>query len=476
MLFTDGSFLFLFLPIVVIVLRLRRVKANSRWAAFCILVASLLFYATWDIRSIPFLLVSILANYGAVTLLQRQDTPGKYVSRKLLLTIGVCFNLGSLAFSKYWVSLVIPIFGSILPSALQFHSPWFPVGISFFSFTQVAYLIESYRGAAIRASLLTFASYVLFFPHLVCGPILRQAETIPELEAGSCATNQQLIEGLQLLIRGMIRKTLIADPLGVYIQPLIASIESGSSFGVRGSWVVIICYAFQIYFDFSGYSMMAVGIARMLGYRIPINFDAPYRSLGIIDFWRRWHISLSIFLRDYLYIPLGGGRRGRGIQYRNLLITMTLGGLWHGSTFNFALWGMIHGCLLVGEHMIRARRPRIIDLIGGRFLRLFGQMLTFALVVLAWVPFRFEHIGTVWRFWGNLFGLGGEFGTPWPNSIILPLLLGLVFVIMERRTQTIENSVASLKQSKLSLMIHGLGFVVALLASGTTTEFLYARF
>ena len=476
MLFTDGSFPFLLLPIVVIVLRLRRVKANSRWSAFCILVASLLFYATWDIRSIPFLLVSILANYGAVTLLQRRDTPGKYVTRKFVLTIGVCFNLGSLAFSKYWVSLVVPIFGSILPSALQFHSPWFPVGISFFSFTQVAYLIESYRGAAIRASLLTFASYVLFFPHLVCGPILRQAETIPELEAGSCATNQQLIEGLQLLIRGMIRKTLIADPLGVYIQPLIASIESGSSFDMRGSWIVIICYAFQIYFDFSGYSMMAIGIARMLGFRIPVNFDAPYRSIGIIDFWRRWHMSLSSFLRDYLYIPLGGSRRGRAIQYRNLILTMTLGGLWHGSTFNFALWGLIHGCLLIGEHMIRDKQPRIIERLEGEFMRPIVQLLTFGLVVLAWVPFRFESMDTVWRFWGNLFGLGGESSTPWPNTIILPLLLGLIFVIMERRTRTIEDTVSSLKQTKRSLLIHGLGFVLAILASGTTTEFLYARF
>lgn len=439
-------------------------------------MASILFYATWDIGSIPFLVVSILINYGSVFFLWHLKTPGKYLTRKSVLAFGVFFNLGSLAFSKYWVSLVVPIFGSILPSSLQFHSPWFPVGISFFAFTQVSYLIDSYRGTATRASLLSFASYVLFFPHLVSGPILRQAETIPELEEGSYATHQQLIEGVQLLIRGMIRKNLIADPLGLYIQPLIASIESGSSFDMRGSWIVIICYAFQIYFDFSGYSMMAIGIARMLGFRIPVNFDAPYRSFGIIDFWRRWHMSLSSFLRDYLYIPLGGSRRGRAIQYRNLILTMTLGGLWHGSTFNFALWGIIHGCLLIGEHMIRDKQPRIIERLEGEFMRPIVQLLTFGFVVLAWVPFRFESIDTVWRFWGNLFGLGGELSTPWPNTIILPLLLGLIFVIMERRTRTIEDTVSSLKQTKRSLLIHGLGFVLAILASGTTTEFLYARF
>lgn len=373
--------------------------------------------------------------------------------------------------------MFVPAIHLLLPESFDSSSQWFPVGISFFSFTQLAYLVDCYRGIASKSSPLSFAAYVLFFPHLIAGPILRHAESIPEFEHGRQATDVEVVEGIELFIRGMVRKTLVADPLGAYIDPLFSSIESGSSFGMAGSWLLIVCYAFQLYLDFSGYSMMAVGLARMLGYRIPINFDAPYRAVGIIDFWRRWHMSLSSFLRDYLYIPLGGSRRGTLMKYRNLLITMALGGLWHGSTLSFAIWGLLHGLLLVFEHMIRGRSlTRGDSLTDHKSLRLLVQLLTFGLVVWAWVPFRIESLDAALRFWGSLLGVSGDFVIPSPKTVLIPLLIGFLIVVFEQRARTTEEAVASLSQSRRSLILHGAGLVVALMAVGTSAEYLYARF
>lgn len=210
----------------------------------------------------------------------------------------------------------------------------------------------------------------------------------------------------------------------------------------------------------------------MLGFSIPINFDAPYRSVGIIDFWRRWHISLSVFLREYLYIPLGGSKRGKLVHARNLLLTMTLGGLWHGSTLNFALWGLIHGTLLTAEHLIRSRFKSF----GSRKLGVTAQLLTFTLVVIAWVPFRFEHLRTALSFWKAMFGLASGISVPAPIAVFMPFALGVLLILKERRSRNAEDLVEGTRQTTMTLLMYGIVLVIALVASGTTNEFLYARF
>jgi D-alanyl-lipoteichoic acid acyltransferase DltB (MBOAT superfamily) len=290
------------------------------------------------------------------------------------------------------------------------------------------------------------------------------------------ATTSEFVEGCQLLISGIARKTLIADPLGSFIQPYFTTMESGNTFTTWSAWLLILCFGFQLYFDFSGYSLMAIGIARMLGYQIPVNFDAPYRSIGLIDFWRRWHMSLSSFLRDYLYIPLGGSKAGQILQYRNLMITMILGGLWHGSTLNFALWGLVHGILLVVEHDIQRRFGSESRQFRNFLSRTLGAMCTFLVVLFTWVPFRLENFSSIGHFWASLLGKGGEFDVANSTWVVLPLLLGTVLIASEKRAQAVPELVAKLSSSSRVLIGYGLGLMVALAASGSTAEFLYSRF
>jgi alginate O-acetyltransferase complex protein AlgI len=475
-LFVEPLFLFLFLPLAVIVIRSPLVSSSPSASSFWIFATSLLFYATWDLRSIPFLCISIFFNFRLSKRIWELRLVSKERLAQRLLVIGLLLNLGALAYSKYWISMIEPVLRALFGLDLLQHSPWFPVGISFFTFTQIAYLVDCRRGNAETTTFIPYATFVIFFPHLVAGPVLRHSETIPELIKAKKATTSQVVEGCQLLISGIVRKALIADPLGAYIQPYFKSIESGGTFNTWSAWILILCFGFQLYFDFSGYSMMAIGIARMLGYQVPINFDAPYRSIGIIDFWRRWHMSLSAFLRDYLYIPLGGSREGLSRQYRNLMITMILGGLWHGSTINFALWGLFHGVLLVAEHDFRRRSKFADRQLHNSLTRILGILITFVVVLFTWVPFRLENLMSIVRFWGSLLGVGGEFHIQNTIWVVLPLLLGAVMVLSERRARTLPELAGNLTSSPRVLVGYGVGLMVALVASGSTVDFLYARF
>ncbi len=476
MLFGEPLFLFIFLPIVVAVLRSPFVSARPKASTIWIFLTSLFFYATWDLRSIPFLCVSVALNFYASKRIQVLRLGSEERKAQKFLVVGLIVNLGVLAYSKYWISMIEPLLRALFGIEVLEHSPWFPVGISFFTFTQIAYLVDCRRGRAATTTFIPYATFVIFFPHLVAGPVLRHQETIPELIDAKQATTSQVVEGCQLLIRGIVRKALIADPLGAYIQPYFNSIESGGTFNTWSAWLLILGFGFQLYFDFSGYSMMAIGIARILGYQIPINFDAPYRSIGIIDFWRRWHMSLSIFLRDYLYIPLGGSREGLSRQYRNLMATMILGGLWHGSTINFALWGLLHGVLLVAEHDFRRRSKFADGQLHNSLARILGALITFVVVLFTWVPFRVENLMSIVRFWGSLLGAGGEFHIQNSIWVILPLILGAVMVLSERRARTLPELVGNLTSSPRVLVGYGVGLMVALAASGSTVDFLYARF
>lgn len=400
MLFNSYEFLFAFLPITwighEILRRLGLRAAAMAWLA----AASALFYASWNPRLLPVLLVSILINYAVGGWLGRQARRSRRGSR-VLLALGLTFNLGLLGYFKY-TNFLVDNLDLLFGLDLVLAKIALPIGISFFTFQKIAYLIDNYRGVARPRGFLEFLLFVLFFPQLIAGPIVHYGEMMPQLARPSPApVADRLAVGLTILVIGLIKKVVIADAMAIPATSLFDAAAHGHQPALIESWIGTLCYAFQIYFDFSGYSDMAVGLAWMFGLRLPVNFASPYKATSIADFWQRWHITLSRFLKDYLYIPLGGNRRGSARRHVNLLVTMLLGGLWHGAAWPFVLWGLLHGAMLVVHRLWResARAPRL-----GPWL---ARGLTLLCVVLAWVSFRAPDLQTALSVYRGLAGLNG---------------------------------------------------------------------
>ena len=386
MLFNSHSFIFVFLPVVLLgyfALGRRSHPAPVVWLT----LASLVFYAFGGGQFVPLLLVSIAFNYGVGYLL---------IARKLglgarfaALTIGVAGDLVVLGIFKYagfFAANLNALFstGFIVNIVL-------PVGISFYTFTQIAFLVDAYRGNVARYALPHYALFVTYFPHLIAGPILHHKDMIPQFERAETKRPDPhlILCGLIIFAIGLFKKTCLADG----IQPLVAQAFGPNAPTFDQAWIGVLAYTFQLYFDFSGYSDMAIGISLMFGIFLPLNFNSPYKAVSIVDFWRRWHMTLSQFLRDYLYIPLGGNRHGRVLRYVNLMITMLLGGLWHGAAWTFVAWGALHGVYLCINHAWSNYAPKA----PPRFARLTdiaGAALTFLAVVVAWVFFRAPDMAT----------------------------------------------------------------------------------
>ncbi|EMI41491.1 MBOAT family O-acyltransferase [Rhodopirellula sp. SWK7] len=346
-----------------------------------LLAASYYFYAYWDYRFCGLLLISTLVDFFVARRMSSCTSPHR---RKGWLIVSLMVNLGMLGFFKYFnffLDTARPLIESLGGHAGTLNVI-LPVGISFFTFQTLSYTIDVYRGKLRpTSSLLDFALYVAFFPQLVAGPIVRATNLLPQLAEVPEFRRRMMYGGFQQLLRGAVKKILIADRLAETVDVVFAGVELYSSVSV---WIAVIAYAGQIYYDFSGYSDMAIGIAKMLGYRFPVNFRHPYLATSMSEFWRRWHITLSTWLRDYLYIPLGGSRGSSFATQRNLMITMTLGGLWHGAAVTYVLWGLWHGAALVIERYRRAasRLPRVIR---SRVVRWF---LVMTVVLMGWVLFR----------------------------------------------------------------------------------------
>jgi alginate O-acetyltransferase complex protein AlgI len=382
LLFNSYEFIFVFLPLALIVFfglsAYRQVKLATLW----LLVASLGFYGYWRISYIPLLLISVLGNYYFGRWIDGVKPGTKQA--KTLLWVGVLFNLGILGYYKYAGFLLASINGLF---QTQFPVPAIelPLGISFYSFTQIAYLVDAYRGETkdYQYDLVSYSLFVTFFPQLIAGPILRHNELIPQFKKlrNFVFSHKNIAIGLSFFILGLGKKVLIADT----VSPWVATVfERADSVTFIEAWVGAIAYTLQLYFDFSGYSDMAIGLGWMFNFQLPINFDSPYKSTSIVDFWRRWHITLSFFLRDYLYITLGGSRRGQVRRYANLLITMLLGGLWHGAGWTYIVWGWLHGSFLVINHGWRR--------LGVKMPGAIAWGVTFIAVVLSWVVFRAENL------------------------------------------------------------------------------------
>lgn len=378
-----------------------------------LLAGSYWFYAHWDWRFLGLILLSTLVDYVVGLGLSRTVGPR---SRRawLLLSLGV--NLGVLGFYKY--------FDFFVESLARLVQPWgwdpqglglvLPIGISFYTFQTLSYTIDVYRGRMEATSdPLDFALFVGFFPQLVAGPIVRASDFLPQLKEDRGPSARRLFLGFRQFVFGFFKKVFLADRVAVFVDGVFAD---AGAFDATTSWLAVAAYALQIYCDFSGYSDMAIGTARMLGYDFAENFRHPYRATSISDFWRRWHISLSTWLRDYLYVPLGGNRKGRRRTYLNLMLTMLLGGLWHGAALNFVVWGGWHGAGLAVERALRE---------GGHHVRgIGGWALTMLVVSVGWVFFRAPDFGVARRMLEAMFGVDSA-GLAWWHPFTLGALMAV---------------------------------------------------
>src|SRR5882762_880414 len=384
MLFNSYPFIFLFLPIAL---------AGYFWLGrsgnlapvWWLALASLVFYSVSNWQFVGLLLASVAFNYFIGWLLIAKQL--RATTRFVVLTTGVAGDLVVLGYFKY-AGFVAANLNAMFSTGFVVNI-LLPVGISFYTFTQIAFLVDAWRGNVARYGLPHYALFVTYFPHLIAGPILHHKDMIPQFESERTKRPDPhlILCGLIIFAIGLFKKTCLADG----IQPLVASAFGANTPSFDQAWIGVLAYTFQLYFDFSGYSDMAIGISLMFGIFLPLNFNSPYKATSIIDFWRRWHMTLSQFLRDYLYIPLGGNRHGPLLRYVNLAITMLLGGLWHGAAWTFVVWGALHGAYLCINHAWNHYGPKTPPRFAP-LANLAGLVLTFLAVVVAWVFFRAENI------------------------------------------------------------------------------------
>lgn len=383
MLFNSLVFVAVFLPLVLAALALL-----ARWTApgavAWLGLASLVFYSVGGLRYLPLLLISVAANYLLGMRLAEAHTRSSKPATRWLLVTALGFNLTLLAYYKY-AGFAAATAQAWLGQPIAFAAPLLPVGISFFTFTQIAFVVDASRGRIADRGFARYLLFVTYFPHLIAGPILHHAVMLPQFAAQGFGRMRarDLQAGLAIFAVGLAKKVLLADQAAEFVGPVFDAAED-PRLSSQQAWIGALAYTFQIYFDFSGYSDMAIGLARMMGVTLPENFRSPYKAGSMIEFWRRWHISLSNFLRDYLYAPLGGNRRGAVRRYGNLFITMLLGGLWHGASWTFVLWGGLHGVFLMINHGWR----HVTRHNGYQVPAAVGWLLTFLGVVAAWVFFR----------------------------------------------------------------------------------------
>lgn len=398
MIFSSFPFLFLFLPIALIgYFQLAR-RASHHHAKLWLVGASLFFYGWWNWRYVPLILGSCLLNFRlGLRLLPSTGRP--QAARRRELVLGIALNLAMLGFFKY-MHFAVGNLERLFSTRFDLMEIMLPLAISFFTFQQIAYLVDSYRGTSQETEEVNYLLFVTFFPQLIAGPIVHHAEVIPQFEdeARRVPDWEHLSRGLYLFSIGLFKKVVVADSLALFVG---LGFDSTGPLTLFEAWIATLSYTLQLYFDFSGYTDMGLGAARMFNIELPQNFLSPYKARNIQEFWRRWHITLSRWLMSYLYIPLGGSRGGVPSTLRNLMITFTLGGLWHGAGWTFVLWGICHGAATVVHRLFSAA--------GRRLPFLLSWALTFLFVHLAWVLFRATSFPSALRQLKALVGLFGLF-------------------------------------------------------------------
>jgi D-alanyl-lipoteichoic acid acyltransferase DltB (MBOAT superfamily) len=423
-LFNSAIFIFVFLPITLAVYYGLNALRLDRMAIGWLVVASAVFYGWFSVRYLAMLAVLIVFNYVMGVLLARDFHAGR--RRPALLALGVGINLAVLGYFKY-TNFFIDNLNVLFGSDFVLRQIILPIGISFFTFQKIAYLVDAYRGETEEYDFLDFSLFVMYFPQLIAGPIVHHKEMIPQF-VGSGARRfnaQDLAAGLVLFTIGLIKKAVFADTLVGLADPIFAAAQARHIPSLYDAWSGVLAFTLQIYFDFSGYTDMALGLALMMSIRLPLNFNSPYQTTNIIDFWRRWHMTLSRFLRDYLYIPLGGNRRGERRRFVNLMLTMLIGGLWHGAAWTFVAWGALHGIYLIINHAwLRVGGALRLPLRGTAAARGAAWLITFLAVAVAWVFFRSESFAAAVTMLRGMAGRGG-LGAPSELSYVAQQLVSV---------------------------------------------------
>ena len=484
MAFHSYLFLFLFLPVVLAVF-FTLGRNNEQMAACWLLFASLCYYVSWDYRYLPILLASMLLNYAACS---RILASGQVRRRKIWLTAAIAVNLlilGTFKYANFFISTINGFVGretSLLTLLL-------PMGISFFTFTQISLLVDAYHGKIREIRPDQYALFVSYFPYIVAGPVLHHRDMLPQFTDTNNykPTAANFAVGITLFVFGAAKKLLIADNL----VPMVDVAFSANSPQLFQAWLGLFAYTLQLYFDFSGYSDMAIGISRLFGFQIPCNFNSPYKASSVSDFWLRWHISLSRFLRNYLYIPLGGNRNGQVARYRNLLLTMLLGGLWHGANWTFVIWGGLHGLYLCIQHgwqySMRNRYRQPTPLANA-----VNRTITFVAVLVAWCFFRAPDVASAFKIIAGMVGINGISPVSEVDTLgACMLLLGtfvafympntnelFLFPDQGYEAKTPSPSILTLQWSPTVLWGLAVGCIFALcvLNIERTSDFIYAQF
>lgn len=505
MLFNSYPFLFGFFPIVFFGFYLLG-KYSHSLASFWLASASIFFYGWWDARFVGLLLGSIAFNYGAGYLIARRLSKPD-AKPKLLLIISIFSNLALLGYFKY-ASFFIQNFNYIAGTSLSTGNIFLPLGISFFTFTQIAFLVDTYQGKVKEFNFVHYTLFVTYFPHLIAGPVLHHKEMMPQFAKRSTCRIcwENIATGLTIFILGLAKKVLIADLFADYASPIFTFVATGGRPMFFESWVGALAYTLQLYFDFSAYSDMAIGLSLMFNIRLPINFNSPYKASSIIEFWRRWHMTLSRFLRDYLYIPLGGSRSGTLRRYSNLMITMLLGGLWHGAGWTFIIWGGLHGLYLTINHLWRNIKEQLGWDNGGFLSNLGSTTLTFLAVVVGWVFFRADSFDSAITLLNGMIGGNGlslpasiefiwanypnymplhdaiKFVAYFPSSKLsteyapFALIVGLYIVWKTDNVDLTSQRISKDSKSTYLPAMLGMLFGISLIAMRRVSEFLYFQF
>ena len=476
MLFNSYEFLFLYLPITFVGF-FRISRRSHSLAALWLTAASLFFYGWWNPKFVALLLASIGFNYVmgyVIGHIRSPDEASKKSSR--ILVAAVTANLLLLGYFKY-TNFFIYTVNQIAGSQWGYSDIILPLGISFFTFTQIAFLVDVNRGFSREYNFIHYLLFVTYFPHLIAGPVLHHKQMMPQFaDGGTYKLNVENVNiGLTIFTIGLFKKVILADQFALNANSAFDAVVGGGEPKLIEAWIGSLAYTLQLYFDFSGYSDMAIGLSKIFNVNLPLNFNSPYKATNIIEFWRRWHMTLSAFLRDYLYIPLGGNRNGTARRYVNLMTTMLLGGLWHGASYTFVLWGGLHGIYLVTNHgwQLLCACLHLRAFPGGRLIAL---AITFMAVVVAWVPFRADSIESSSRMLSGMAGLHG-IGHPEGLRSILFVLVGVGIVWF------IPNSIEVSKflsirggNSRLAGILVGGIFLVTIMSFTSHSPFIYFQF
>ncbi|MFA3760732.1 MBOAT family protein [Yersinia sp. 2466 StPb PI] len=495
MLFSSYQFILFFLPITFCTYfwlnHLKLVALAKVW----LILASLFFYSWWDVHFLPLILSSIIVNFLIGSLLRNEIAISRKISsicniKRIIFICGIVFNLSLLGYFKYTDFFLSNL--NSLGGHFNLPNIALPLAISFFTFQQIAYIVDSYKERTRNYSLLNYFLFVTFFPQLFSGPITYHKEIIPQFTSKwNLLKNYRNISiGIFIFSIGIFKKIIIADIFAIWANH---GFDNSSHLTMLDAWLTSLSYTFQLYFDFSGYTDMAIGIALLFNIKLPINFNSPYKALSIQDFWRRWHITLSRFLRNYIYIPLGGSRNGNTTTYANLLITFLLGGLWHGANWMFIIWGLLHGLALIIH--------RLWSKLNFSMPNAIAWLITFNFINITWVFFRSKDLESAMKVLSGMFGLKGIYNKlpadietwrlSWSGFFLekflpeIPIgisgnILTLIFVtiafviISQRNTTELSGSVSGKTRTAASIILFSIAMLSAL--SGANSVSLYSKF